>query len=237
MLKIEDLSVAYDGYQVLWDVSLHIQKGEIVCLLGPNGAGKSTILNTISGIVRPTKGRVWLGEERMDRLKTPQIIKRGISHVLERHRVFPYLTVMENLQLGAYLRKAKVRQAETLAWVLELFPILAQRREQPAGQLSGGEQQMLAIGRGLMSNPEYLLIDEPFLGLAPLVVEHLLEIMQLINHRGVTILFVEQNVELAVDFADRAYVLASGQVVAEGKGLALIHNERVQEVYLGRPSP
>jgi branched-chain amino acid transport system ATP-binding protein len=233
VLRVQDLEVKYGDFQVLWGVSLEVRAGEVVCLLGPNGAGKSTIINTVSGLVRPLAGWLEFGGERIDGLPTHQIVTRGVSHVLERRRVFPYLTVEKNLLLGSYQERARPRREESLAWVFELFPILRERRLQLAHSLSGGEQQMLAIGRGLMSRPKLLMIDEPFLGLAPRVVTEILEIIRKISAAGVTVLFIEQNVQLALSVSDRAYVLESGRMVLSGTAKEVLESELVRTVYLG----
>jgi branched-chain amino acid transport system ATP-binding protein len=233
VLRVQDLEVKYGDFQVLWGVSLDVREGEVVCLLGPNGAGKSTILNTVSGLVRPLAGWLEFGGERIDGLPTHEIVTRGVSHVLERRRVFPYLTVEKNLLLGSYQERARPRREESLAWVFELFPILRERRLQLAHSLSGGEQQMLAIGRGLMSRPKFLMIDEPFLGLAPRVVTEILEIIKKINAAGVTVLFIEQNVQLALGISQRAYVLESGRIVLSGTAQEVLESELVRTVYLG----
>lgn len=233
MLRVQSLEVKYGDFQVLWGVSLEVRRGEVVCLLGPNGAGKSTIINSVSGLVRPLAGTLKFCGERIDGLPTHQIVTRGVSHVLERRRVFPYLTVEKNLLLGSYQDRARPRREESLAWVFELFPILRERRLQLAHSLSGGEQQMLAIGRGLMSRPKFLMIDEPFLGLAPRVVTEILEIIRKINTAGVTVLFIEQNVQLALSVSDRAYVLESGRMVLSGTAKEVLESELVRMVYLG----
>jgi len=233
VLRVQDLEVKYGDFQVLWGVSLEVHQGEIVCLLGPNGAGKSTIINAISGLVKPLAGRVEFCGERIDGLPTHQIVTRGISHVLERRRVFPYLTVEKNLLLGSYQDRARPRREESLAWVFSLFPVLRERRHQLAQSLSGGEQQMLAIGRGLMSRPKFLMIDEPFLGLSPLVVTEILEIITQINTAGVTVLFIEQNVQLALGISHRGYVLESGQMVVSGSAKEVLESDLVRKVYLG----
>jgi branched-chain amino acid transport system ATP-binding protein len=233
VLRVQDLEVTYGDFQVLWGVSLEVHQGEVVCLLGPNGAGKSTIINAVSGLVKPLAGRVEFCGERIDGLPTHEIVTRGVSHVLERRRVFPYLTVEKNLLLGSYQDRARPRREETLAWVFNLFPILRERRHQLALSLSGGEQQMLAIGRGLMSRPKFLMIDEPFLGLAPLVVTEILEIITQINAAGVTVLFIEQNVQLALGISHRGYVLESGRMVVSGTAKEVLESELVRKVYLG----
>ena len=233
MLQVHNLEVRYGDFQVLWGVSLEVRTGEVVCLLGPNGAGKSTLINTVSGLVRPLAGTLEFCGERIDGLATHQIVTRGVSHVLERRRVFPYLTVEKNLLLGSYQDRARPQREESLAWVFELFPILRERRFQLAHSLSGGEQQMLAIGRGLMSRPKFLMIDEPFLGLAPRVVTEILEIIRKINAAGVTVLFIEQNVQLALSVSHRAYVLESGRLVLSGTAKEVLESDLVRTVYLG----
>ena len=233
MLQVHNLEVKYGDYQVLWGVSLEVRAGEVVCLLGPNGAGKSTLINTVSGLVRPLAGTLEFCGERIDGLATHQIVTRGVSHVLERRRVFPYLTVEKNLLLGSYQDRARPQREKSLAWVFALFPILRERRFQLAHSLSGGEQQMLAIGRGLMSQPKFLMIDEPFLGLAPRVVTEILEIIRKINAAGVTVLFIEQNVQLALSVSHRAYVLESGRMVLSGTAKEVLESDLVRTVYLG----
>jgi len=233
VLRVQSLEVKYGDFQVLWGVSLEVRGGEVVCLLGPNGAGKSTIINTVSGLVRPLAGWVEFCGERTEGLPTHQIVTRGVSHVLERRHVFPYLTVEKNLLLGSYQDRARPHREESLAWVIELFPILRERRFQLAHSLSGGEQQMLAIGRGLMSRPKFLMIDEPFLGLAPRVVTEILGIIRKINAAGVTVLFIEQNVQLALSISHRAYVLESGRMVLSGTAKEVLESELVRTVYLG----
>jgi branched-chain amino acid transport system ATP-binding protein len=233
MLAVRDLEVRYGDFQVLWGVSLEVQEGEIACLLGPNGAGKSTILNAVSGLVRPAAGTIEFCGERVDRLPTHDIVTRGLSHILERRRVFPYLTVEKNLSLGAYQERARPHREESLAWVYDLFPRLRERRLQLAHSLSGGEQQMLAIGRGLMSRPKFLMIDEPFLGLGPKVVAEILEIIRKINAAGVTVLFIEQNVQLALEISHRGFVLESGRMALAGPARDLLASDLIREVYLG----
>jgi len=230
---VQDLEVKYGDFQVLWGVSLEVHEGEVVCLLGPNGAGKSTIINAVSGLVRPLAGRLEFCGERMDGLPTHEIVTRGISHVLERRRVFPYLTVEKNLLLGSYQERARPHREGSLSWVFSLFPVLRQRRNQLAQSLSGGEQQMLAIGRGLMSRPKFLMIDEPFLGLAPLGVTEILKIITQINAAGVTVLFIEQNVQLALGVSHRGYVLESGRMVVSGAATEVLESDLGRKVYLG----
>jgi branched-chain amino acid transport system ATP-binding protein len=233
MLQVQDLEVRYGDYQALWGVSLEVHEGEVVCLLGPNGAGKSTLISAVSGLVRPLAGDIRFCGERLTGLPTHEIVTRGVSHVLEQRRLFPYLTVEKNLLLGSYQERARPHREESLAWVLGLFPILGERRHQLAHSLSGGEQQMLAIGRGLMSRPKFLMVDEPFLGLAPIVVKTILEIIKKINGAGVTVLFIEQNVQLALGVSHRAYVLESGRMVLSGSATEVLESDLVRQVYLG----
>ncbi len=233
MLRVQNLEVKYGDYQALWGVSLEVHEGEVVCLLGPNGAGKSTLISAVSGLVRPAAGDIAFCGERLNGLPTHEIVTRGLSHVMEQRRLFPYLTVEKNLLLGSYQDRARARRDETLAWVFSLFPILKERRQQLAHSLSGGEQQMLAIGRGLMSRPKFLMIDEPLLGLAPLVVAKILEIIKQINGAGVTVLFIEQNVQLALGVSHRGYLLESGRMVLSGTAKEVLESELVRKVYLG----
>ncbi|HWC01500.1 MAG TPA: ABC transporter ATP-binding protein [Methylomirabilota bacterium] len=234
MLRVERLAVAYGDFQVLWDVSLEVRAGEIVALLGPNGAGKSTLLNSVSGLVRQRGGRIEFDGGRVDGLPAHERVSLGLAHVLERRRLFPYLTVRQNLLLGAYHPGARPHRAESLAWVETLFPRLRERQDQPAHTLSGGEQQMVAIGRGLMARPRLLLVDEPTLGLAPRVVAEILDVLRRINReQGVTVLFIEQNVELALSLAHRGYILESGRLLLAGDAAALRTSEEVRRVFLG----
>jgi branched-chain amino acid transport system ATP-binding protein len=234
MLRVESLSVAYGDFQVLWDVSLEVRAGEIVALLGPNGAGKSTLLNSVSGLVPAGRGRIEFDGRRVDGLPAHRRVGLGIAHVLERRRLFPYLTVRQNLLLGAYHPGARHQRAETLAWVETLFPRVRERAGQLAHTLSGGEQQMVAIGRGLMARPRFLLVDEPTLGLAPRVVQEILDVLRRINReQGITVLFIEQNVELALSVAQRGYVLESGRVLLHGAADALQASPEVRRVFLG----
>jgi len=233
MLRVEGLDVAYGDLQVLWEASLEVAEGEIVALLGPNGAGKSTLLNTVSGLVPPRAGRIEFRGRRIERLAPHHRVGEGLVHVLERRRLFPYLTVYQNLCLGAYHPAARPHRAEALERVWALFPVLRERRGQLAHTLSGGEQQMLAIARGLMARPRFLMVDEPTLGLAPKVVQEILAVLRRINAEGVTILFVEQNVQLALALAHRGYLLESGRVLLGGSAPALLQSDEVRKVFLG----
>ncbi|EOS65892.1 ABC transporter ATP-binding protein [Oscillibacter sp. 1-3] len=234
MLKIENLHVAYGGIQALRGISMEVPDGKIVTLIGANGAGKSTTLRTITGLVKAVSGSVqWNGEELLGK-PIDRIISAGIAMSPEGRRVFPDLTVLENLKLGAYLRRNKAEIAKDLQWVYELFPRLKERDWQAAGTLSGGEQQMLAVGRALMSRPKLLLMDEPSLGLAPLVVQDIFSIIGEINRQGVTILLIEQNANMALKIADLAYVLETGNITMSGTGAELLADERVKEAYLGK---
>jgi len=233
MLRIQNLEVKYGDYQALWGVSLEVREGEVVCLLGPNGAGKSTLISAVSGLVRPLAGDIHFYGERLNGLPTHEIVTRGLSHVLEQRRLFPYLTVEKNLLLGSYQDRARAQRDETLHWVFSLFPILKERRQQLAHSLSGGEQQMLAIARGLMSRPKFLMIDKPLLGLAPLVVTKILEIIRQVNTAGVTVLFIEQNVQLALGVSHRGYLMESGRMVLSGTAQEVLESELVRKVYLG----
>ena len=234
MLKIENLHVSYGGIQALRGVSLEVPDGKIVTLIGANGAGKSTTLRTITGLVKASSGSIpWSGEELLGR-SIDRIISAGIAMSPEGRRVFPDLTVLENLKLGAYLRRDKAEITKDLQWVYQLFPRLKERDWQLAGTLSGGEQQMLAVGRALMSRPKLLLMDEPSLGLAPLVVQDIFSIIREINRQGVTILLIEQNANMALKIADLAYVLETGSITMSGTGAELLADQRVKKAYLGK---
>ena len=234
MLKINDLHVHYGGIQALRGISLEVPDGKIVTLIGANGAGKSTTLRTITGLVKASSGSVeWNGQELLGK-SIDKIVSSGIAMSPEGRRVFPDLTVLENLKIGAYLRKDKAEIAKDIQWVYSLFPRLEERSWQLAGTLSGGEQQMLAVGRALMSRPKLLLLDEPSLGLAPLVVQDIFAIIREINRQGVTVLLIEQNANMALKIADLAYVLETGRITLSGSGVELLANEKVKEAYLGR---
>ncbi len=233
LLEVEGLDVFYGDLQVLWSVSLELGEGEVGCLLGPNGSGKSTVMNSISGLVRPRGGAVRFRGERIDGLPTHEVIDRGIAHVLERRRVFPLMSVLDNLLLGGFTPRARPARPAQLQRVFALFPTLGERSSQLAGTLSGGEQQMLAIGRGLMARPTLLLVDEPFLGLGPMVVGELLEVFRRLNGEGLTILLVEQNVEMALGMAHRGVVLESGRVAIRGAAADVRRSDALRQVFLG----
>ena len=234
MLKIENLHVAYGGIQALRGISLEVPDGKIVTLIGANGAGKSTTLRTITGLVKAQSGSIqWNGEELLGK-SIDKIVTSGIAMSPEGRRVFPDMTVLENLKIGAYLRRDKDGIARDLQWVYDLFPRLKEREWQLAGTLSGGEQQMLAVGRALMSRPKLLLLDEPSLGLAPLVVQDIFSIIREINRQGVTVLLIEQNANMALKIADLAYVLETGNITMSGTGAELLADEKVKEAYLGK---
>lgn len=233
VLDINNIDVLYDDFQVVWDVSLNVKKGEMVALLGPNGSGKSTILNTISNLVPHKNGSIKFNEKLIGASPTYTRTSMGISHVLERRRVFPHLTVKQNLLLGAWHKDAKKVRNDSLQNVFNIFPKLKIRSDQLAKTMSGGEQQMLAIARGLMGLPKLLMVDEPFLGLSPMVVKDLIKIFKGISLQGISILFVEQNVRLALSMANRGYVLESGRLVVSGNSEDLIENEKVKKVFLG----
>jgi branched-chain amino acid transport system ATP-binding protein len=233
LLDIKNIDVLYDDFQVIWDVSINVDKAEMVALLGPNGSGKSTILNTISNLVEHRNGTINFEDSLISKIPTYRRTELGISHVLERRRVFPHLTVKQNLLLGAWHTKAKDELSNSLEKIYKIFPKLETRSNQLAKTMSGGEQQMLAIARGMMGLPKLLMVDEPFLGLSPLVMKDLIKIFKNIVNEGISILFVEQNVRLALSMADRGYVLESGRLVIDGNSEDLIDNEKVTKVFLG----
>ncbi len=233
MLELENIEVYYDSVYVLKNISFKINKGEIVTLIGANGAGKTTTLKTISGLVHPKRGKITYNGKDITHSSSEEIVGLGISHCPEGRQLFPYMTVKENLLLGAYLRKDKASIARDMEWVFSLFPILKERERQIAGTLSGGEQEMLAIGRALMSSPQLILLDEPSLGLAPNIVDKIFDIIKHINKEGTTVLLVEQNANMALEIADRGYVLETGKIVLEGSAKELIENKQVKKAYLG----
>jgi branched-chain amino acid transport system ATP-binding protein len=234
LLDVEGLDVAYGDFQVLWQAAIEVGGGEIVAVLGPNGAGKSTLMNTISGLIAPRAGSITFSGKRIDSLPAHRTAGEGLAHVLERRRLFPFLTVLDNVLLGAHNPSARTHRADTLARVERLFPVVADRRTQLAHTLSGGEQQMVAIARGLMARPRLLMIDEPFLGLAPVIVQQMGALIRRIrDEQGISILFIEQNVELALRLADRGYVLESGRTILSGPSAELLQSAEVKRIFLG----
>ena len=233
MLQVKDIDVYYGNIQALRGISLEVNEGEIVTLIGANGAGKSTLLKTISGLLKPKKGSIEYLGSNIDGKPAQSIVKAGISHVPEGRRVFANMTVEENLELGAYLRNDREGIKKDLAHVYGLFPRLHERRKQLSGTLSGGEQHMLAMGRALMSKPKLIILDEPSMGLAPLMVKNIFNIIEMVNKEGVTVLLVEQNANMALSVADRAYVLETGSIVLAGTAKELQESEEVKAAYLG----
>ncbi len=233
MLEIRNIDVFYGDVQVIWDVSFGARKGEVTALIGANGAGKSTILRTISGILRPARGEVLLESIPLHKMEPYKLIGIGLAHVPEARRLFVEMTVEENLEMGSLRGAAKSLRQQSKETVFTLFPRLGERRRQLAGTLSGGEQQMLAIGRGLMSKPSIIMFDEPSLGLAPILVREIFDIIKRIREEGTTVLIVEQNVKQTLAIADKVYVLESGKLVMEGTGQSLLNNEHVRTAYLG----
>lgn len=233
MLQVKDLSISYGAIQAVRHVDFEVKKGEIVTLIGANGAGKSTILKTISGIVKPQSGSIEYQNESLVGKKAPQIVAAGISQVPEGRHVFPAMTVMENLQLGSYLQKDRSQIEARLQNIYEMFPILKERQHQDAATLSGGEQQMLVMARAMMANPDLLLLDEPSMGLAPIYIQKVFDIIQKINAQGTTILLIEQNAHQALSIADRGYVIASGEIQLTGSGQKLLNDPQVKRAYLG----
>jgi branched-chain amino acid transport system ATP-binding protein len=233
MLKVSGIDVFYGDLQVIWDVSFEVREKEILVLVGANGAGKSTTLKAISGLLRPRKGSIEFDGVRLDQLSPDKVIGQGVVHVPEARRLFREMSVEENLIMGSLSPQAKKKRYETMDWVYQLFPRMKERRKQATGTLSGGEQQMCAIGRGLMGLPKIMMFDEPSLGLSPILVQEVFEIAKRINKEGVTILLVEQNVRQTLAMCDRAYVLENGRVVLEGTGKNLMDNPHVKEAYLG----
>ncbi len=234
MLQVDRIDVAYGDVQVLHEVSLDIKVGELVAVIGANGAGKTTLLKTISGLLRPINGSISFESETISKQNPDRIVSNGIVHVPEGRLLFPDMSVRENLEMGAYLEKDKDKVSERFVSVYELFPVLEERSTQMAGTLSGGEQQMLAVGRGLMAGPTLFMFDEPSLGLAPKLVQSIFELVQHINKTlGVTVLLVEQNVRMSCEISDRAFVLENGRVVLHGTGLEMLNNDHVREAYMG----
>ncbi|MBZ4683348.1 MAG: branched-chain amino acid transport system ATP-binding protein [Fusobacteriaceae bacterium] len=234
MLKIENLNVHYGNIHAIKDLNIEINKGEIICLIGANGAGKTSTLHSISKLINPSGGKMYFEGEDITNLSTTEIVKRGLIQVPEGRRVFANLTVLENLELGAYLKTNKKEVERDMERVFNRFPRLYERKAQLAGTLSGGEQQMLAMGRALMSSPKLLLLDEPSMGLAPLLIQEVFDIIQEINKEmGITILLVEQNANMALKISDRAYILETGNIMKSGNAQELLHDEAVREAYLG----
>lgn len=233
MLEVRDVNVFYGDLQVIWGVSFHVERAEIVSLIGANGAGKTTLLKTISGLLRPAPGEIHFDGKPIHTLRPYKLIEMGIVHVPEGRRLFVEMTVEENLDMGALKGEAKKQREQTKEMVYELFPRLKERRRQIAGTLSGGEQQMLAIGRGLMAKPRLMMFDEPSLGLAPILVKEIFNVIKRIRNEGTTVLIVEQNVKQSLSISDRAYVLENGRIVMEGTGESMLQNEHVKTAYLG----
>lgn len=233
MLRLENIVCKYGSIEALHGVDLAVEQGELVALIGGNGAGKSTLLRAISGLIPPTDGTITLQGQRIDHLRPSAIVRRGIAHCPEERKLWPYLTVEDNLALGAYVRRGRREIQRDLEWIYGLFPVLRERRRQLGGTLSGGEQQMVALGRSLMLRPQLLMMDEPSLGLAPLVVDSMAQCIRDIHRQGTTLLLVEQNAFLALELADRAYVLESGRLVREGPGSELLRDPYVKDAYLG----
>ena len=233
MLEVKHINAYYGRIQALWDVTLHIGEGEIVALVGANGAGKSTTLNVISGLLHPDSGSIEFLGQRIETLSPQQIIALGISHIPEGRRLFPDMTIKENLELGAYMSSAWGKREERIEWIYEVFPVLKARSKQLAKTLSGGEQQMLSIGRGIMTEPELCMLDEASYGLAPLMAKNILTVMRKLRDEWMTILLIEQNIKAALDVADRAYVMENGRPVLEGTSESLLQNEHVKVAYLG----
>jgi branched-chain amino acid transport system ATP-binding protein len=233
LLEVKQISVGYGDIQILHRVSLKIERGEMVSVLGANGAGKTTLLLTLSGVLRPTEGEIYFLNRRIDCLEPHLIVQKGVVRIPEGRKIFQEMTVLENLELGSYIRTAKIHRKENLAKVFTLFPRLEERKNQSAGTLSGGEQQMLAIGRGLMTLPQILMLDEPSLGLAPLIVINLFEVIKKINQEGTTVILVEQNMQLALSTVQRGYVLENGRIILEGECENLLKEDYMRKAYLG----
>lgn len=233
LLQVNNIDGFYGNLQVLWDVSLEVHTGEIVAIAGANGAGKSTLLKTIAGLLHPARGSILFAGKNITRMNAYDIVEQGISLVPEGRKLFPDMTVQQNLNIGSYSLKARAKREENLARVYELFPVLKQRKNQLAKTLSGGEQQMVAIGRGLMAHPRMIIIDEMSLGLSPLIVSELFRVLKDIRHSGITVLLVEQNVWQTLHEADRAYVIETGRIALSGNALELLDEEEIQDAYFG----
>ncbi|HKV43296.1 MAG TPA: ABC transporter ATP-binding protein [bacterium] len=233
LLRVQDLDAGYGSVQVLWGVSLEVGAGEVVACIGSNGAGKSTLLRALSGLLRPWRGTVWFEGREITPLSPEQIVRLGVAHAPQGRHLFPDLSVRENLLLGAYTRRDRAGVDEDLRRTLDLFPVVADRLSLPASQLSGGEQQMVALGRALMAHPRLFLIDEPSLGLAPIAVQALMDVIARLRTAGASVLLVEQDVAVALRHADRGYVLETGRIVLQGTARALLNSARVRDAYLG----
>jgi len=233
LLELKGVNVSYGLARVLWDVSFQVAEKEFVAIVGSNGAGKSTTLRVISGLIRPLSGSIEFQGERLDRIPGYRVVEKEIAHIPEGRRLFPFSTVMANLELGAFTKRARRSLRQSLASVFELFPVLLERKNQLAGTLSGGEQQMVAIARGLMSMPRLLMLDEPSLGLAPMMAQKTLDVLQTLNQQGLTLLLIEQNVHSALSLCARGYVLENGRIMMAGSGQELLNNPQVKEAYLG----
>jgi branched-chain amino acid transport system ATP-binding protein len=233
LLEVENIDVFYEDVQAVWGISLRVDEGEVVGIIGANGAGKSTTLNTISGLIKPRVGSIVFQEQNVEHLPAEKIVELGIAQIPEARRLFPFMTVQENLEIGAYNRRAEAVRSQTLEEVFDLFPILKERKNQLARTLSGGEQQMLAVGRGLMAKPILLMLDEPSLGLAPMLVKNVFEAVRQINEGGTTVLLVEQDVQHSLELSHRGYVFENGRVVMEGNGKELLEDPHIRKAYLG----
>jgi branched-chain amino acid transport system ATP-binding protein len=233
MLKVDNVNTYYEDLQALWDVSLQVNDGELVALIGPNGAGKTTTLKVITGLLKLASGSISFDGHNLGKETVHKIVELGISQVPEGGRIFSEMSVLENLELGAFVPKARKVKDQSLKWVFEIFPRLEERQNQQAGTLSGGERQMLAIGRALMSKPKLLMLDEPSFGLAPILVQQMFEMIAEINKQGVTVLLVEQNVRMALELAHRSYVIENGRIVGQGAGDDLLSFESIRSAYLG----
>jgi branched-chain amino acid transport system ATP-binding protein len=233
LLSVRDVAVRYGTYIAVQNVSLEVAEGEVVCLMGHNGSGKSSLMNAVSGLVRPAAGEVWFDGARIDTVPTHRLLERGLAHVLERRRLFPFMSVEENLLLGAYLPKLRRARAEALDAAYEMFPVLRERRRQLASTLSGGQQQMVSIARALMGRPRFLMLDEPFLGLSPRLVGEISGIIRKINEQGVTVLFTEQAIQQSLKLSDRGYILESGRLAIAGTSAELLADEQLHRIYMG----
>jgi branched-chain amino acid transport system ATP-binding protein len=233
LLDVKQISAGYSDIQILHRISLKIERGEMVSVLGANGAGKTTLLLTLSGVLRPTEGEIYFLNKRIDCLEPHLIVQKGVVRIPEGRKIFQEMTVLENLELGSYIRTAKIHRKENLSKVFALFPRLEERKDQLAGTLSGGEQQMVAIGRGLMTLPQILMLDEPSLGLAPLIVIDLFEVIKKINQEGTTVILVEQNIQLALSTVQRGYILENGRIILEGESENLLREDYMRKAYLG----